>query len=269
MTRYTDPDYLRHEQYKDERNLRARIELHERFSTSSDDWQRWVFDQLALPATARVLELGAGPADLWAKNLARIPAGWDVTISDFSPGMVAQAEARLGGEHAFDFRQINAQDIPFAAAAFDAVIANHMLYHVPDRTKALSEIRRVLKPGGRLYAATNGKNHMLELRQLVMRFAGDAGHPYKHGSPIAFRLDNGGKELSAWFEHVSLRLYEDGLIVTEAEPLVAYVRSMLVAFDWPEASLQALAAHAAAEIEANGAIRIQKSTGLFVAQRIS
>lgn len=266
MTRYTDPEYLQREQYKDDRCLRARIELHERFSVNPYNWQRWVFDQITLPATARVLELGAGPADLWAKNLDRIPAGWEITISDFSPGMVAQAEKRLsGGEHIFSFRQINVQDIPFADGTLDTVIANHMLYHVPDRAAALREIRRVLKPGGRLYAATNGKTHMTELRALTAAFAGDAGHPWKQGDPITFNLENGGEELSGWFEHVSLRVYEDGLVVTEVEPLVAYIRSMLITYDWPEERLQALAAHAAEQIEANGAIHIQKSTGLFIA----
>lgn len=268
MTRYTDPDYLQKQQYQDDRNLRARIELHERFSTNPYEWQRWVFDQITLPTMAQVLELGAGPADLWAKNLDRIPAGWQITISDFSPGMVAQAEKRLfGGEHLFSFRQINAQDIPFADATFDAVIANHMLYHVPDRAAALCEIQRLLKPGGRLYAATNGKAHMIELRDLITAFAGDADDPWKQGDPVTFNLETGGEELEGWFEHVSLSLYEDELVVTEVEPLVAYIRSMLVTYDWPQERLQALAAHAAAQISDQGAIRISKSTCLFVGQR--
>jgi SAM-dependent methyltransferase len=43
------------------------------------------------------------------------------------------------------------------SGAFDAVIANHMLYHVPDRARALTEIRRVLRPGGRLVIGDLGK----------------------------------------------------------------------------------------------------------------
>ncbi len=55
------------------------------------------------------------------------------------------------------FKEIDAQSIPFEDETFDAVIANHMLYHVPDRPKAIAEIKRVLKPGGRLIATTIGK----------------------------------------------------------------------------------------------------------------
>ena len=49
MTRLTDRTYLRTEQYRDDSNLRARIELHRRFSTSPQDWPSWLWDQLVLP----------------------------------------------------------------------------------------------------------------------------------------------------------------------------------------------------------------------------
>jgi ubiquinone/menaquinone biosynthesis C-methylase UbiE len=55
--------------------------------------------------------------------------------------------------------------IPLADGSMDAVIANHMLYHVSDRRRALAEIHRLLRPGGRLYATTNGLGHMAELRE--------------------------------------------------------------------------------------------------------
>ena len=48
----------------------------------------------------------------------------------------------------FRYAAVDAREIPFAAQSFDGVIANHMLYHVQNRTQALEEIRRVLLPGG-------------------------------------------------------------------------------------------------------------------------
>ena len=48
----------------------------------------------------------------------------------------------------FTFGKIDAQSIPYEKDSFDAVIANHMLYHVPDLARTLSEIRRVLRPEG-------------------------------------------------------------------------------------------------------------------------
>jgi ubiquinone/menaquinone biosynthesis C-methylase UbiE len=108
----------------------------------------WLFDQLALPAACRVLELGAGPGDLWRKNAGRIPPGGEVTLSDLSPGMVETARGALAAvPHPFAFAMVDAQAIPFPDATFDVVIASFMLYHVPDRSRALAEIRRVLTPG--------------------------------------------------------------------------------------------------------------------------
>ena len=84
------------QQYRDDSNLRARIDLHERFTTATEPWHRWVFDRIDLPPEARILEIGCGPAELWAQNLDRIPAGWELTLADLSPGMVEKAREVLG-----------------------------------------------------------------------------------------------------------------------------------------------------------------------------
>src|SRR5439155_6255128 len=136
----------------------ARMGLHEQFRVNPYGWHRCVFDRLDLAPNTRPLELGCGPGVLWSENPDRLPTGWEVVLSDFSPGMVHEARQKLRGRAStFRFAMADAQAVPFAPASFDAVIANHMLYHVPDRAKALNEIRRVLRPGGRLYAATNGQ----------------------------------------------------------------------------------------------------------------
>ena len=57
----------------------------------------------------------------------------------------------------FKFKEMDAQSIPYEDGMFDAVIANHMLYHVPDRMKTIAEIKRVLKWGGRFIATTCGQ----------------------------------------------------------------------------------------------------------------
>ena len=137
-------------QYGDSSNLNARIQLYTRFSNSPDDLGRWVFDRLDLPRRCRLLELGCGTASLWVGNASRVSAGWTVTLSDRSPGMLREARDNLAVKGlAFRLSVIDAQAIPLADSTLDAVIANHMLYHVPDRAKALSEIHRVLRPGAR------------------------------------------------------------------------------------------------------------------------
>lgn len=270
--RISDAQFLREQQYRDASNLNARIALHERFSTNKYGWVPFVHDVLAvLPAQARILELGGGPASLWASALDRVPPGWQITLTDFSAGMQDEAQRTLAATgHAaanqFVFQQVDAQEIPFADGTFDAVIANHMLYHVPDRQKALGEIRRVLQPGGRFFAATNGEDHMLEQWTLAAEFVTRCGLPNAdwHGTVgRTFSLENGAAQIGAFFDHVEVHLYEDALHVTEIEPLVRYFYSMGTLPPEREAEVHDFVAE---KMEANGGvIDIRKATGVFVA----
>jgi ubiquinone/menaquinone biosynthesis C-methylase UbiE len=225
MPKISDQEYLLTEQYQDESNLNARIQLHDRFSTNKYGWHRWVFDQLSLSPEGYILELGCGTGRLWLENLNRVPRGWEITLSDLSPGMLLEAQQNLHDrQRYFEFAVIDAQAIPLEDESFDAVIANHVLYHVPDRTKALLEIRRVLRPGGRFYASTIGQSHLQELHELVSRFDARAD-PWGGDLSESFCLENGLDQLSEWFSRITLHRYEDALVITEAEPLVAYVLS--------------------------------------------
>jgi SAM-dependent methyltransferase len=266
MSELTDPTYLVGEQYKDATNLNARIQLHQRYSTNKYDWQRWVFDHLSIPQNGRILEIGCGPGELWHRNRERIPEHWDITLSDLSPGMLREAQHNLQGiPGRFAFRQMDAQSIPFDDEYFDAVIANHMLYHVPDRAKALSEIRRVLRSDGRFYAATNGLKHMSELMEIVNRFDADTRTLWGDTSPLPFRLENGSTELARWFSHVTVHRYENALTVTEADPLVSYLLSTSFAIALSGEKITLLREFVQRELTTNGAIHITKETGLFEA----
>lgn len=258
--------YLLNEQYKDAANLNARIQLHERFSTNPYDWQRWVFDQIRASPKSRVLEIGCGPARLWLSNFDRIPQGWDITLSDFSPGMLQEAQQNLKiVRHPFTFKQFDAQSIPFRDKSFDVIIANHMLYHVPDLDKALSEIHRVLAPKGRFYAATGGQNHLREIADIIRRV--EPSYRTGHVPRDIFNLEHGGKALSRRFSHVTMREIDDGLVVTETEPLIAFILSMPVQSFMTDEKLQELRESINHDIKENGAVRITKSTGLFEAMR--
>jgi SAM-dependent methyltransferase len=160
------------------------------------------------------------------------------------------------------YERFDVQEIPHPDASFDAVIANHMLYHVPDLGRGLAEMRRVLRPGARLYAATNGQAHMRELNELMQRFdptAPSAVQPF-----MSFRIENGAELLEPHFAQVELRRYEDGLLVTEAEPLIAYVFSGL-RLRPRDARRDTFRRFVEQELAAQGTIRIGKETGLFVA----
>jgi SAM-dependent methyltransferase len=262
-----DRDYVA-VQYRDASNLNARIALHRRFSTNPYGLTRWIFDRFQLPPDARILELGCGPGGLWAENGGRIPDGWRVCLSDRSIGMARTAAETLAAlRRPFRFAAADAQAVPFADAGFDAVIADHMLYHVPDRARALGEIRRVLRPGGRVYASTVGAGHLRELAELMADF--DPALPVWGTGGTAgdtFTLENGAAQLERYFTGVALHRYEDSLEVTDPAALVNYLLSGRIRL--AEGRRRDLEELVRREVKRRGGtFHVTKETGLFEAVR--
>jgi SAM-dependent methyltransferase len=258
---WSDRAQLRGVQYRDGRHLDARLALHRRFSTHPQGFHRWLFDQLPALDGARVLDLGCGTAAPWTANRDRVPPIASPVLADFSTGMLRDARRNLGDACSARFAAADATALPFRDACFGAVFAFHMLYHVPGRPRCFAEIRRVLAPGGWLAAATNGAAHLDELERLLARH-GVAGADAALLAIEPFSLENGAAQLGAHFGDVRLARFDDALAVTEVEPLLAYVRSMLPLAD---DAARAIAADVAAAIARDGAFRIRKDAGVFLA----
>lgn len=189
--------------------------------------------------------------------------------------MLREAKRDLDTDPRFRFEVVDAQRIPFEDASFDAVVANNMLYHVPDLPRALSGIARVPRAGGSLYATTLGRDHMREVGRMLAVL--DPAHP--PDAPIwyypPFNLENGAEQLSPFFPEVSLVPYEDSLVVTEASPLVEYLLSTPISQSAADRSgedefrsrVSALQATLERELALRGEVRISKQTGMFVARR--
>jgi ubiquinone/menaquinone biosynthesis C-methylase UbiE len=262
--RFTDQQYLTQDQYKNSSNLDARIALHQRFSTNPHGWFNWVFDTLIkLPVESRILELGCGSGEMWKECASRIPAGWVITLTDLSDGMLDATWRNLVplGRN-FKFEQMDAQSIPYGDKSFDAVIANHMLYHVPDREKALNEIKRVLKDDGHLITTTVGNAHIQEIVQWLKRVR-TKERSGRFSSP--FTLENGQEQLQKFFSQVAISRYVDNLEVTEIDPLIAYIRSSIGATDLSEEKLGELKKDLTTILKKEGKIFITKDSGLFEA----
>jgi SAM-dependent methyltransferase len=163
---------------------------------------------------------------------------------------------------AFQFKEIDVQSIPFEEETFEAILANHMLYHVPDRPKGIAEIKRVLKPGGRLFATTVGKDHMKEMMDWYRQV--HTGNVWESlANP--FLLENGLEQLAPFFSEVNISRYEDNLQVTELEAIMAYIRSGIRVKELSEKELANLQLHLQQELKKNGRIFISKDSGLFEA----
>lgn len=158
MLRQDDPDAVRHE-YADETGLSARIALWSRRPRPHP--QDVAFDEVVALRPQRVIEVGCGRGE-FAERLAE--AGIEVIAVDQSPRMVELTAARGVDARAGDVRQL-----PFPSGQFDVVVANFMLYHVPDLDRGISELSRVLRAGGSLVATTNSVRQLAEMWELVGR----------------------------------------------------------------------------------------------------
>ncbi len=237
-------------QYATSANLAARIALHRRCSANAYGFQRWVFDRLGLAPGVKVLEIACGTGSLWRENADRMPS-LGLVLSDFAMAMLRTTAEGVCGAR---FVNCALPDLPFEAGSFDVVIANHMLYHVAERERALGEIRRVLRHGGSLFATTNGIDHLRELKILMQRFGIEASD-----ISAGFTLENGKAQLRRVFDDVRCEEYPDSLHVTEPALVLDYLASM---------SARSAEVVRARRDEILAAIQlpfeISKSSGLFV-----
>ena len=154
--------------------------------------------------------------------------------------------------------KLDDQALPFDAGTFDAVVANHMLYHVPDLDAALSEFARVLRPGGRLFAAANGRDHFREVRDIL-------GTHWRYID--VFGLETGPHRIAKYFDDVAVERYDDAIESPEADPVVAYVLSMTTFWSLNDDRVADLRRQIDAEIARSGVFHISKDPGVITATR--
>jgi ubiquinone/menaquinone biosynthesis C-methylase UbiE len=184
----TDPEYLRF-QYGDAEKLRIRLEAHARYSERPNDaFFPWVVDWLGVQPGQLVADVGCGPGAYHPIVTAR---GARVVAVDFSAGMLAEVRAQAAAL-ALPVRTLrgDAQRLPLASASVDHLMANHMLYHVPDQRRALAEMRRVVKPGGRIVLAAPAASSSVRLAEVHEAAAREAGYTPLKSPGARFTLDD-------------------------------------------------------------------------------
>jgi len=263
------------EQYQSSSNLEKRINIHS-YSTNSQNWYDWVYDNLQIRAGQRVLEIGCGNARLWATNAERIPENVEITLTDRSEGMLSEAKKRLEPFQALfasqnirvNYQLADANKLILPKDTYDLIIANHMLYHVTDLETCLSAISSALKSKGFFCCSTIGKDHMKELHEMVGSLDSEIviEIPLDHHA-TKFRLENGMEFLSKHFGSVEREIQDNDLLVDDIEAIYNYVHS------YSGNAPYILERHQAAfrqmlkeRMEKDGAIYIQKSTGMFICQ---
>lgn len=239
-------------------NLTARMGLHD-FGTNPQDWYSWLEERL--PLVGDVLEVGAGTGKLWTRVDHR-QRRLRLTLTDFSPAMCAQLRAVPDGRVVL----CDAVDLPFPDASFDTVIANHMLYHLDDPAAALREFARVLRTGGRLAVAVNGRDHLEELDAIGSAIG--RPDPRRALGMNDFSAETGPAYLARDFTDIVVERYRSDLEIPAVDPVLTYLNSLA---DEPLTARQRSAARAffQASIEDSGAYHIRQHTVLITASRIT
>ncbi|MGH8776083.1 MAG: class I SAM-dependent methyltransferase [Jiangellaceae bacterium] len=128
-----------------------------------------VLDAAQVGRGTRLLDVACGPGHLTARAASR---GAVATGVDVAAAMVDLASAR---HPAVAFRRADAQRLPFAAASFDAVVANFAVLHLGDSEQAATEFARVLSPGGRVAVTVWDQPERARLFAWILEAIDDAG----------------------------------------------------------------------------------------------
>ncbi len=259
MGQLTDSKVME-KQYGTADRLNTRISIHAKYSVNKQGFGNWITEHYRFPDRADVLELGCGTGDMWKGKGNLIARCGRLILSDYSAGMLEQAKETLRDEKGLDYQVIDIQDIPYQDHSFDAVIANMMLYHVPNLSKGLSEVRRVLKNSGTFFCATFGENGMMEY---IGSLFGDYGIETQVNA--AFTLQNGKEKLLPYFPEVETVLYEDALAVTDVEDLVDYIFSLTGMSDLRKLPRETVRSVLASHMT-DGVLRVPKEYGMFIAR---
>jgi SAM-dependent methyltransferase len=196
-----------------------------------------------------------------------------LVAGDISFGMIRQTHQRANADTVC-FVNLDARRLPFPDSSFDIVLANHMLYHVPDIAGTLAEIKRILRPKGCLFAATNSISTMEEFDTLARRACTLLGFPRQQFTHPHYRftLENGTVQLAQHFRAVARYDAPSALHFPDVQPVMAYLNSMRALREpmlprdvsWDEYML-VIEKQIRRLIRRDGELRVHKLAGVLIA----
>lgn len=214
-----------HLQFDDPSNLEYRIAFHHRYTTFLDTFQQWLFTYYSFHEGDRILEIGCGDGTFWLENKEQIPTNVEITLSDISTNMLEKCQVNLKNRvqiKAYDLA--NAYCLPYADQSFDHILMNHVLMYLEDVPLALQEAKRVLKPGGKFYCTTIGKDIMQERDALIRRF--DPSISFDQNKLyLRFGITNGKDQLTKLFKDVQLIERQEVYQITNVDDYYHFIFS--------------------------------------------
>lgn len=197
-------------EYASEERLRTRNAIYHDLLEGANA-EQMIYDAVAEVSPSRVLDIGCGTGEL-AERIAR-ELGVEVVVADLSPRMV-----HLARERGLEARLADIEDLPFADGEFDCVVAAWVIYHAPDRDRAIRELARVLRPGGRLVAAAMAEDNLAEVWLLL-------GESWER--TLTFDRENGAAQLEPYFERVERRDADGTVVFPTSDAIRVFVAASM------------------------------------------
>jgi len=250
-------------QYKDGKNLNTRISIYEKYKIG-DTYSCWIQDEYKFFDGCEIVELGSGTGKDWIEKIDEVSEKYYLTMSDFSSGMVKELKEKYGQYENVEVMQIDIQDIPFENESKDFAIAHSMLYHVPDIDKAVSEVHRILKPGGKFYTATSGSKSMFWFLKGTLH---EVLPESSMADEITFALQNGKPYLEKHFYDVNIVYDRSHLEITNTNDLIDFILSVASIENVTEDDRPRLFEYYEKKKNDEGKIIVELEYGMFVAEK--
>ncbi len=226
--------------------LKYKQTTREQWQTAAEAWHRWgptleqwlgpatemMLDLAAVRAGSRVLDVAAGAGGQTLTAARRVgPTGY-ILATDISPNILRYAaeSARQAGLANVATRELDGENLEVEPESFDVVISRVGLIYFPDQQKALTGMRRALKPGGRVAAivySTADNNKFFSIPVSIIRRRAQLPPPLP-GQPGPFSLGNPDVLQAAFeqagFRDVQTRLVSAPLIMPSAAECVRFER---------------------------------------------
>lgn len=272
----TSGEFLGKQMYGTDQGLAVRQRTHKRYTQPQLDFVVWVVERISWRGDEVVLDMGCGSGAYVEPVCARLTKGGRLLSADLSPDLLRDARSKsFAGQPRLI--NANAMSIPLPDACCDVVLANHMLFDVTLIERALTEMRRVLRRGGRLLAATNAGDSMQTFFTEMLTAAQALGHNWEIQHSLIrtrFALENGAAIIEPFFPGVVRDIVESCLVFPQAAPAVDYINSLQHVYapqlppslEW-EALIKQIARQIEAQVAQQGEYRVSKTTGVFVAMR--